>query len=212
MHIYFSGLGGSGLTPLANLALDCGYKVSGSDREMSQNLIELQKRGVQFSLEQSTSEIQAIHDQDPIDWIIHTSALPDLHPHLLFASNNRIRITKRHDLINSILEAKNLKLIAISGTHGKTTTTGMLIWIFKQLEIPVSYLVGSSISYGNSGEYNSGSEYFVYECDEFDRNFLNFKPFLSIIPSLDYDHPDTYPTKKTMLRTSLNSSPNPKMF
>ena len=196
MHIYFSGIGGTGLSPLANLALDCGYEVSGSDVLPSKNLVDLQNRGVRISTEQTLNEIEAKHQANPIDWIIHTSALPKDHPHLIFAKTNNIKISKRHELINFILKSKNLKLIAVSGTHGKTTVSGMLVWIFKQLQIPISYLVGTNLSFGKSGEFKLGSSHFVYECDEFDRNFLNYEPFLSIIPSLDYDHPDTYKTDK----------------
>ena len=196
MHIYFSGIGGTGLSPLAHLVLDCGYTVSGSDREDSQNIKDLINRGVKIALTQSLEEIEAINKQNPIDWIITTSALPESHPHKTFAQANNIRTSKRHELINYIIETKNLKLIAVAGTHGKTTTVGMIIWILKQMQIPVSYLIGTNISYGRSGEFALGSQYFVYECDEFDRNFLNFEPYLSIIPSLDYDHPDTYKTEK----------------
>jgi UDP-N-acetylmuramate--alanine ligase len=196
LHIYFSGIGGTGLSPLAHLALDCGYSVSGSDREESQNIEDLRARGVKIDVVQSEDEIDLIHQETTIDWIIATSALPQDHPHKAFAAKNSIKISKRHELINLILEHKNLKLIAVAGTHGKTTTVGMIVWIFKQLGIPVSYLIGTNISYGRSGEFVLGSQYFIYECDEFDRNFLNFEPYLSIIPSLDYDHPDTYKTEK----------------
>jgi UDP-N-acetylmuramate--alanine ligase len=196
MHIYFSGIGGSGLSPLANLALDCGFEVSGSDREDSQNLEDLKNRGAKITIGQSTQEIEQTYQNQPFDWIVITSALSADHPHKLFAEQNQLKITKRHELINFILQEKNLKLIAVAGTHGKTTTTGMLVWIFKQLRIPVSYLIGTNISYGRSGEYAPDSQYFVYECDEFDRNMLHFKPFLSVVPSLDYDHPDTYKTEK----------------
>jgi UDP-N-acetylmuramate--alanine ligase len=70
----------------------------------------------------------------------------------------------------------------------------MLIWAMQQLSIPISYSIGTTISFGPSGRLDPKSEYFIYECDEFDRNFLHFKPYLSLITSVDYDHPDTYPT------------------
>jgi UDP-N-acetylmuramate--alanine ligase len=196
LHIYFSGIGGTGLSPLAHLALDCGYSVSGSDREESQNIEDLRARGVKIDIVQSEQEIESVHQETSIDWVIATSALPQDHPHKTFAAKHNIKISKRHELINLILEQKNLKLIAVAGTHGKTTTVGMIVWMFKQMGIPVSYLIGTNISYGRSGEFALGSKYFIYECDEFDRNFLNFEPYLSIIPSLDYDHPDTYKTEK----------------
>ena len=196
MNIYFSGIGGSGLCPLAHLSLDCGYQVCGSDAQISSNTQELTVRGINITIGQSMEEIQKTYQKTPFDWIICTSALPQDHPHRVFADQNNIKITKRHELINTIVKDKNLKMIAVAGTHGKTTTTGMLVWIFKQLNIPISYLIGTNISYGQSGEYAQDSKYFVYECDEFDRNMLNFEPYLAIVPSLDYDHPDTYKTEK----------------
>ena len=68
----------------------------------------------------------------------------------------------------------------------------MTIWTMQQLGVPVSYSVGTTMSFGPSGHYEPGSKYFVYECDEFDRNFLHFQPHLSLITSVDFDHPDTY--------------------
>ena len=86
--------------------------------------------------------------------------------------------------------------ILLAGTHGKTTTTGLMVWALRQLGEPVSYSVGTTLSFGPSGHYVPGSRYFVYECDEFDRNFLQFHPHLTLLTSVDYDHPDTYPTKQ----------------
>jgi UDP-N-acetylmuramate--alanine ligase len=200
-HLYFSGIGGTGLSALAHLALDCGYIVSGSDNQESQNITDLRSRGCNINIGQSLEEIKALYEVNKIDELIITSALPTDHPHLLFAKDNNIKVSKRHELINQILKEKNLKLIAIAGTHGKTTTTGLLVWVFKKLQIPISYLIGTNVSYGRSGEFVLGSQYFVYECDEFDRNFLNFTPYISLIPSLDYDHPDTYPTEKDYIES-----------
>jgi UDP-N-acetylmuramate--alanine ligase len=200
-HLYFSGIGGTGLSALAHLALDCGYIVSGSDNQESQNITDLRSRGCNITIGQSNTEITALYEVNKIDELIITSALPPRHPHLIFAKDNHIKVSKRHELINQILKEKNLKLIAIAGTHGKTTTTGLLVWVFKQLQIPISYLIGTNVSYGRSGEFTLGSQYFVYECDEFDRNFLNFTPYISLIPSLDYDHPDTYPTEKDYIES-----------
>jgi UDP-N-acetylmuramate--alanine ligase len=110
-----------------------------------------------------------------------------------------IKTSKRDELLSHIISDKNLKLLAISGTHGKTTTTGMMVWALKQIGISVSYSVGSTLSFGPSGHYEPGSEYFVYECDEFDRNFLHFSPLLSLVTSIGYDHTDTYPDKSEYL-------------
>jgi UDP-N-acetylmuramate--alanine ligase len=72
----------------------------------------------------------------------------------------------------------------------------MMVWVMQQLGLKVSYSIGSGISFGPSGHFDPDSTYFVYECDEFDRNFLHFTPHISLITSIDYDHPDTYPTER----------------
>lgn len=192
MRIYFSGIGGVGIGPLAQIALDAGYEVIGSDVNHSLVTAELEKRGIEIAYEQDGVFLQA---QQPIDWFVYTSALPDDHPELMLARKLGVRTAKRDELLAHIIAEKNLKLIAVAGTHGKTTTTGMLVWTLQQLGLPVSYSVGTTLSWGPSGKFDPTSEYFVYECDEFDRNFLHFSPFLSLITSIEWDHPDTYPTE-----------------
>lgn len=196
MHVYFSGIGGVGIGPLAQLALDAGFDVSGSDLKESELTITLHKQGVDVGIGQDGTHIKAIHSKTPIDWFVYSSALPNNHPELTYAKENDIKASKRAEFLNHVLKQKKLKLVAVAGTHGKTTTTGMLIWLFKQLGLPVSYSVGTTLSFGPAAQYQKNSKYFIYECDEFDRNFLAFKPDLSLIVSLDYDHPDTYPTPK----------------
>lgn len=195
MNIYFSGIGGVGIGPLAEIAHDAGYLIQGSDSHEGLVTHELQERGIAISIGQDGRFLADCHDQQPIDWFVHTAALPQNHPELVLARQLGIRTAKRDELLAHIIAEKNLKLIAIAGTHGKTTTTGMFVWALKQLGIPASYSVGTTLSFGPSGKFDPSSEYFVYECDEFDRNFLHFSPFLSLVTSIDYDHPDTYPTE-----------------
>ena len=200
MKIYLSGIGGVGIGPLAEIALDAGYKVVGSDKNESLMTKYLQDKGVEMSIGlQDGYFLSTEHTKLPIDMFVYTSALPDNHPDLVMAQNLGIKTAKRDELLAQIINEKNLKLIAIAGTHGKTTTTGMALWAFMQLNIPISYSIGSTISFGTSGRYDSNSEYFVYECDEFDHNFLNFKPYLSLVTTVDYDHPDSYPNEQSYL-------------
>lgn len=194
MHIYFSGLGGVGIGPLAEIAHDAGYSVSGSDLQESPMTRQLAERGINVTIGQSDDHIRRVHDSHPIDWFVYTAALPADHSELQFAKKREIHAAKRDELLAKLLDDKQLKLVAVSGTHGKTTTTGLLVWAFAQLGIPLSYSVGSTLSFGSSGQYRADSRYFVYECDEFDRNMLHFWPHLSLITSLDHDHYDTYPT------------------
>jgi len=194
MNIYFSGIGGVGIGPLAEIAKDAGYRVIGSDLHETLMTKQLTEKGVSISYSQDGSFLRECHHEEPIDWFVYTSALPNNHPELVLAHKLGIRAAKRDEILARIIDDKALMLIAIAGTHGKTTTTGMLVWTMQQLGIPISYSIGATINFGPSGRLDPLSEYFIYECDEFDHNFLHFNPYLSLITSIDYDHPDTYPT------------------
>lgn len=200
MHIFFSGIGGAGIGPLALVAMQAGYTVSGSDKQDSQYIQYLRKKGVgDIHIGQTEAAIAKAHAGTPIDWYVHSSAVgreDSHHPELAFVKAQGIHSSKRDELINKILGDKKLKMIAVAGTHGKTTTTAMVIWLFKQLKIPVSYSVGAKISFGDMGHYDPKSEYFIYEADEFDRNFLSFEPFVSIITGVTWDHHEIFPTRE----------------
>ncbi len=200
MHVYFSGIGGAGIGPLALVAKQAGYEVSGSDASDSSYLKYLTSQGItDVHVGQSAEKLAEVHARRPIDWFVYSSALPKTdpnHPELKYVTENGIRASKRDEFLNQILADKKLKLVAIAGTHGKTTTTAMAIWLFKQLGVPVSYSVGAKISFGEMGEYAEGSEYFIYEADEYDRNFLAFHPYMSLVTGIDWDHPDVYPTRE----------------
>lgn len=199
MHIFFSGIGGAGIGPLALVAKQAGYTVSGSDKQDSNYISYLKDHGVtDIHIGQTTDDIAAAHTKDPIDWFVYSSALPlenPNHPELIYCQENNIKATKRDELLTQILKDKELKLIAIAGTHGKTTTTAMTVWLLKQLGVKFSYLLPAKTSFAEMGAYTEGSEYFVYEADEYDRNFLAYKPELSLITGIDWDHPDIYPTR-----------------
>lgn len=198
MHIFFSGIGGTAIGPLALIAKQAGFDVSGSDKQSSTYTDYLAKKGVSFHIGQSKEQIEQLHSKKPIDWYVYSSAVAmeqTKPPELVFCKEENIKASKRDELINYILHEKNQKMIAIAGTHGKTTTTAMVIWLFKQLGEPVSYSIGAKLPFGDMGHFDKSSKYFVYEADEYDRNFLSFTPELSIISGIDYDHPDIYPTR-----------------
>ena len=197
MNVYFSGIGGVGIGPLAEIARDAGHTIMGSDLSESLVTEELREQGVSLAIGQDGTFLKASHEATPLDWFVYTAALPEDHPELKLAKELGIRTGKRDEFLADFLEKHNLKLIAIAGTHGKTTTTGMAVWAFLQRGIPVSYSIGTTVSFGPSGKYDPKSEYFIYECDEYDRNFLHFNPNISLITSVDYDHPDTYPTEQS---------------
>jgi UDP-N-acetylmuramate--alanine ligase len=137
MHIYFAGIGGVGIGPLALIAKQAGYEVSGSDLQDGQYVRYLREQGItDINIGQSRNQIFELNLRKPIDWFVYSSALPKTNPHhpeLLFCQENDIKTSKRDELLNKIIEKKNLKLLAIAGTHGKTTTTSMVVWLFKKL-------------------------------------------------------------------------------
>ena len=191
MHIFFSGIGGAGIGPLAEIAFQAGYEVSGSDKQMSAYIKVLKEKGIKdISTIQSYENISKVHNQKPIDWLVYSSAvtLEDPNsPELKFAKDHNIKFTKRDELINQIVLDNNLKLIAVAGTHGKTTTTAMLVWMAYRLNLDVSYLLPAKTSFAELGKFSPTSQYFIIEADEFDRNFLKFKPYHSIITGLAWD-------------------------
>jgi len=198
MHIFFSGIGGTGIGPLSLIAKQAGYEVSGSDKQDSQYIQYLKKHGISgIHIEQTEEALAKVHSENPIDWYVYSSAVekenPN-HPELLFVKEKGIKASKRDEFLDAFIRDRKLKLIAIAGTHGKSTSTAMMIWLLKELNIPVSYSVGAKLPFGDMGQYDESSRYFVYECDEFDRNFLHFSPFLSLITGVAWDHHEVYPS------------------
>jgi UDP-N-acetylmuramate--alanine ligase len=200
MHLYFSGIGGTGIGPLALIARQVGYDVSGSDKQDSGYISYLRTKGIEdIHIGQTADNIKNVQERHSIDWAVFSSAVffeNESHPELDFARQNSIRTSKRDEFIKHILKENGLKLIAIAGTHGKTTTTAMMIWLMGRLE-PISYSVGAKIPFGDMGHFDKKSRYFIYECDEFDKNFLAFHPYISLITGIDWDHHEVYPTKKS---------------
>lgn len=200
MHMYFSGIGGAGIGPLAMVAYQAGYTVSGSDKQDSQYIDYLKKHGITtIHIGQSADAIAATHNLQPIDWFVYTSALPLENPdapELVFCREQGIKATKRDEFLSLLLQKKNLHLLAIAGTHGKTTTTALTTWLFTQLNEPISYLLPAKTSFAEMGHYDPASKYFVYEADEFDRNFLAFEPAISLITGVSWDHHEIFPTRE----------------
>ncbi len=200
MHIFFSGIGGGGIGPLALIAKQAGYDVSGSDIQESVNTKQLQKQGIDFYIGQTAEHIAAHHTKKPVDWFVFSSSItrsnPN-HPEIMFAKEHDIPFSLRDELLNKIIADQRLKLIGIAGTHGKSTTTAMTIWLFHELGIPIGHSVGAKIPFAPMGQLEPGSEYFVYECDEFDNNFLAFNPYLAVITGIAWDHHEIFPTAES---------------
>ena len=193
MKIYISGISGTGMGPLALMAKAAGFEVYGSDLTKGAIYNELIKAGIEVSIGEQDGEFLK-SKLEGLDWFVYTSALRDDHAELVMAREAGVKCTKRDDLTAFLVEELGLKMVAVAGTHGKTTTTAMIVWAALKLKIPVSYIVGTTLGFAPSGAYHKGDRYFIYEADEYDRNFLKYHPWLSVITTIDYDHPDIYNT------------------
>ena len=196
MKIYISGISGTGMGPLALMAKQAGAEVSGSDESKGAIYDELVEAGIDVYIGEQDGEFLRQKLDEGVDWFVYTSALSSEHPELKIAREVGVKVSKRDELTAFLVKRLGLKMIAVAGTHGKTTTTSMIVFAALRLGLPVSYIVGTTLGFAKSGAYHRGDKYFVYEADEYDRNFLKFSPWLAVVTCVSYDHPDIYPTRE----------------
>ena len=195
MKIFISGISGTGMGPLALMAKAAGCEVCGSDLAKGAIYDELIKAGIEVYIGEQDGEFLK-SKLNGLDWFVHTSALPENHAELKMAREASVKVSKRDDLTAYLVEKLGLKMVAVAGTHGKTTTTAMIVWAGLRLGLPIAYIVGTTLGFAPSGVYHVGDKYFVYEADEYDRNFLKYHPWIAVLTSVSYDHPDIYPTRE----------------
>ena len=189
-HVHFIGIGGSGLSAIARLLNDSGYKVTGSDRALSSFASALQGEGVSIFIGHHPRNIAGA------DMVIRSSAIAEDNPEVEAAKHAGIPVYKRSDFLGSLMAEKIG--IAVAGTHGKTTTTAMIAWTLTALKRDPSFIVGGTLNnLGINAHAGQGSP-FVIEADEYDRMFLGLKPRIAIVTNLEHDHPDCYPTFEDM--------------
>ena len=185
-HVHFIGIGGTGLSAIARLLLESGYKVTGSDRAMSPLAVELKAAGAVVYLGHEGRHIA------DADFVVRSSAIPDDNAEVMAAVAAGIPVYKRADFLGKLMQGKTG--IAVAGTHGKTTTSAMIAWMLDALKQSPSFIVGGVLSnLGVNAHAGKGST-FVIEADEYDRMFLGLQPVYGIVTNIEHDHPDCYPT------------------
>lgn len=196
--MFISGVTGTGMGPLALMAKAAGIEVFGTDLHKGLVYDELVKAGIEVLVGPESQEGAFLREKldEGVEWFVYTSALPEDHAELTTARAAGVKCTKRDDFTAFLVEKLGLKMVAVAGTHGKTTTTAMIIWAALKLGLPAAYIVGTVLGFAPAGAYHESDKYFVYEADEYDRNFLKFRPWLAVIPAVSYDHPDIYPTRE----------------
>jgi UDP-N-acetylmuramate--alanine ligase len=185
-HIYFIGIGGIGMSGLAEYYLRTGHRVSGSD--MTETFITRRLASLGAVIHPGHSEKNITDD---VDTVVYTSAVKSGNPELDKARELGIQAIRRAEMLGEIVNDKYL--IAISGTHGKTTTTAMIGKLLVDAGLDPLIFVGGNVQLFDGGAYRFGNgKYAVVEADEYDRSFLALRPDITIVTNIDEDHLDIY--------------------
>ncbi len=185
-HVHLIGIGGTGLSAIAKVLLEKGYTVSGSDRDDSPLFKSISGAGALTFLGHKPEQISGA------ELIIRSSAIPDDNPEVVAALARGIPVLKRADFLDELTQGK--QTVAVAGSHGKTTTTAMLIWILHQLDTDPSFISGGMVSQLGCNAHAGTGPQFVIEADEYDYMFLGLTPRIAIITNIEHDHPDCFPT------------------
>ncbi|HNW94955.1 MAG TPA: UDP-N-acetylmuramate--L-alanine ligase [Anaerolineaceae bacterium] len=190
-RVHLIGIGGTGMSGIAVVLLEKGYQVSGSDLAASPYFQMVSKRGARVALGHDPRlALQA-------DLIVRSSAVRDDDPEVAAARAAGIPVIKREAFLSELTWGK--ETIAVAGSHGKTTTTAMLICMLDALTYDPSFIVGAEIKeLATNARWDIG-RHFVIEADEYDRMFLGLTPALSVVTNIEYDHPDCFPTPQDYL-------------
>ncbi|MPM31987.1 UDP-N-acetylmuramate--L-alanine ligase [bioreactor metagenome] len=186
MNIHFIGIGGISMSALAEICLNKGYKVSGSDANESYLLDKLRSQGANIFLGHKKE-----HISDNVDMVVYTAAVHDDNEELVAAKEkNKLTMNRAAFLGQIMREYKNS--IAVSGTHGKTSTTSMLSTIFQYADLDPTILVGGNLSTIGGNVKIGNSDHFITEACEYVDSFLNFNPKISIVLNIEEDHLDYF--------------------
>lgn len=186
-HVHFIGIGGIGISAIARMMMSDGRRVSGQDTQDSEIIKELKNLGADITIGQSYESIP-----EDADLIVYTIAIEIHDPELFTKLKNTQGTTVRSypEMLHEVTEGKYT--IAISGTHGKTTTTGMVTQILQDAGKDPTVVIGSLLVGEKSNFVAGQSEYFVVEACEYHRSFLNINPKVLVITNIDEDHLDYY--------------------
>ena len=195
--IFFVGIGGSGMSGIAEVLINLNYEVSGSDISDSEIIDRLRSMGAEIHIGHAASNI------DTADMIVISSAIDHGNPELIAAKLKGIPVLARAEMLSSLMNMK--RGIAIAGTHGKTTTTSLVASIFTEASLDPTFINGGIInSFASNAKLGKG-DYLVAEADESDQSFLMLQPSVSIITNIEEDHLINYGNDFENLRQAFLS-------
>ncbi len=188
-HIHFIGISGAGLSALAQVMLGRGYVVSGSDPAAPNRVTDaLENRGAKIFSGHAAKNIAGA------DLIVVTSAAQNDNPEIVAAHYQQVPILKRREFLREV--TRGYDVIAVAGSHGKTTTTAMIATILENANLDPTAVVGGIVPTWNTNARVGTSNWFVIEADEYDYAFLGLEPKIAVVTNVDYDHPDLFATRE----------------
>ena len=183
-HIHFIGVGGSGMSGIAEVLLNLGYTISGSDLSDSSTLRRLASLGIQTHVGHSAENVKGA------DAVVTSTAVKADNPEVLVARSHHIPVVPRAVMLAELMRMK--QGVAIAGTHGKTTTTSLVASVLAEAGLDPTFVIGGRLnSAGTNAKLGTG-DYIVVEADESDASFLNLLPVMAVVTNIDADHMETY--------------------
>ena len=183
-HIHFVGIGGAGMSGIAEVLLNLGYRISGSDVSAGPATRRLDALGATVTLGHDAANI------DGADCVVTSTAVRSDNPEVIAARNRRVPVVPRAMMLAELMKLKHG--VAIAGTHGKTTTTSLVASVLAAGGLDPTFVIGGRlISAGANARLGTG-DYIVVEADESDGSFLNLAPMIAVITNIDADHMETY--------------------
>jgi UDP-N-acetylmuramate--alanine ligase len=184
--VHFIGIGGTGISAIARLLLERGWQVSGTDMQASPYYQAVTALGARTRLGHHPELVLQA------DLVVRSSAVKDSDPEVQAALEADIPVLKRSEFLPVLTE--NHQVLAVAGSHGKTTTTAMLVHLLRAAGQDPSFILGADIKGLNTNAHAGESLAFVIEADEYDYMFLGLEPLISVITNIEYDHPDFFYT------------------
>ncbi|MCS0629633.1 UDP-N-acetylmuramate--L-alanine ligase [Telluria mixta] len=183
-HIHFVGIGGSGMSGIAEVLLNLGYKVSGSDLASNAASQRLQQLGADVRIGHAAGNIAGA------DAVVTSTAVNEANPEVVAARAAKVPIVPRAIMLGELMRLK--RGIAIAGTHGKTTTTSLVASVLAQGGLDPTFVIGGRLNSAGANAKLGTGDYIVAEADESDASFLNLSPMIEVITNIDADHMETY--------------------
>ncbi|WP_020207932.1 UDP-N-acetylmuramate--L-alanine ligase [Gilvimarinus chinensis] len=183
-RIHFIGIGGAGMSGIAEVLLNQGYVISGSDLKESSVTQRLKEKGAHIFIGHNATNIEGA------DVVVNSSAVNENNPEMTAARNNRVPVVRRAEMLAELMRYRHG--IAVAGTHGKTTTTSLMASVLAAADRDPTFIIGGLVNSAGSNAQLGQSRYLVAEADESDASFLHLQPMVAIVTNIDADHMDTY--------------------